>query len=71
MTILPVAAHLNEMEYKLLLQTYANHNRSMGMDQRANYTLSHIVKVERGNNCLHVHYSDGEWWHYTLSGKWY
>lgn len=68
---LPVAEHLTDAEYRTLLQTYANHNSSMGFEQRAKYTLSHIVKVERGQGCLHVHYEDGDWWHYTANGQWY
>lgn len=70
---LPVAKHLNDQEYKLLLQTYANHNSSMGLDLRKNYTLSDIVKVERNikENCFVVHYKNGEWWHYTPRGEWY
>ena len=70
---LPIAAHLNDFEYNTLLQTYANHNRSMGLDERKNYHLSHIVKVERNikENCLNVYYKNGDWWHYTHDGTWY
>lgn len=66
-----VAQHLSDAEYKILLQTYANHNRSMGLEERKNYTLSDIVKVERGNRCLKVYYKNGDWWHYTPDGTWY
>lgn len=70
---LPVAAHLNNEEYQLLLEVYANHNRCMGMEKRVNYTLSHIVKVEKNviENCLNVHYTNGDWWHYAKDGTWY
>jgi hypothetical protein len=70
---IPVAAHLNDNEYKLLLQVYANHNSSMGFKKRVNYSLSHIVKVERNieEKCLNVHYDNGDWWHYDRDGKWY
>jgi hypothetical protein len=44
---LPVAAHLTDREYILFLQVYADHNRSMGLDKRKDYTLSHVIKVER------------------------
>lgn len=70
---LPVAEHLTDEEYKILLDVYSKHNRSMGLKERENYSLSHIVKVERNTeeNCLNVYYEDGSWWHYTPSGEWY
>lgn len=73
MNKLSVASHLTVDEYKTLFQTYVNHNRSMGMKERAFYTLSDIVKVEKNakDNCLNVYYRNGEWWHYTKDGQWY
>lgn len=69
---LEVAAHLNDAEYVQLLETYLAHNRSMDLQARDKYSLANIVKVERGDNGnLHVHYADGEWWHYTVTRKWY
>lgn len=70
---LPVAEHLTDSEYKLLLQVYANHNRSMGMEKRKDYTLSDIVRVERNSEekCLNVYYTNGDWWHYSSDGSWY
>lgn len=43
----------------------------MGLEERKNYTLSDIVKVERHNRCLKVYYKNGDWWHYSMEGKWY
>lgn len=72
MNQLPVAKHLTESENKQLLETYAAHNSAMGLRDREKYSLSHIVKVERGQGGnLHVHYEDGEWWHYTPDRTWY
>ncbi|SET76653.1 hypothetical protein SAMN05216389_12617 [Oceanobacillus limi] len=70
---LPVAKHLSDAEYRLLLQVYADHNRSMGMEKRKNYTLSNIVKVKRNvkEKCLEVYYENGDWWHYAANGSWY
>ena len=68
---LPVAAHLTDSEYKMLLETYAAHNSSMNLALRDKYSASKIVKVERGNDCLHVQYEDGKRWHYTPDGTWY
>lgn len=70
---LPVAKHLTDGEYVVLMQVYANHNSSMGLEKRKNYTLSDIVKVERDSEeqCLNVHYKNGDWWHYSVNGTWY
>lgn len=70
---LPVAKHLNDEEYRLLLETYANHNSAMAMEKRKDYTLSDIVKVERNTkeNCLNVYYKNGDWWHYTPDRTWW
>lgn len=70
---LPVAQHLTDQEYQILLTVYANHNRSMGLKDREKYTLSHIVKVERNpkQNCINVHYDNGDWYHYCPDGTWY
>lgn len=68
----PVAKHLSDGEYKLLLKVYASHNRSMGLDERKHYTLSDMVKVKRNLNekCLEVYYSNGTWFHYFPNGTW-
>jgi hypothetical protein len=70
---LPAAAHLSEGEYKLLMQVYADHNRSMGLEQRKQHTLTDIVKVVRNSKekCLEVHYKNRNWWHYSVDGSWY
>jgi hypothetical protein len=70
---LPVAKHLSDQEYQLLMQVYANHNRSIGLKERVKYSASEIVKVERNakEKCLEVHYSNGNWWHYGADGKWW
>ncbi|BDH62154.1 hypothetical protein MTP04_22840 [Lysinibacillus sp. PLM2] len=72
MNRLKVAKHLTEQEYDRLLKTHASHNRSMGLNEREKYTLENIVKVKRGEKGnLHVHYDNGDWWHYTPAGNWY
>lgn len=70
---LPIAEHLTDDEYKLLMQVYTNHNNSMGLEMRKYYTLSHIVKVVRNpeKRCLEVHYQNGDWWYYCADGSWY
>lgn len=37
------------------------------------YGLDNLVKVtwEGLEECFHVHYKNGDWWHYTLNGEWY
>lgn len=68
-----VAENLTDNEYALFLQVYARHNSAMGLEKRKDYTLSDIVKVEwnEEEDCLHVYYKDGEWWHYCKDGTWY
>lgn len=58
---LPVAEHLTDSEYKILIETHLKHNTTMGIKEQGNYTLLDIVKVERNveGNCLHVHYKYG------------
>lgn len=70
---LPVASHLTDAEHSLLLDVYQLHNRSMGLEKRKDYTLSHIVKVEKDTeeNTLRVYYENGDWWHYTPERTWY
>lgn len=70
---LPVASHLSDLEYKLLLQVYADHNSSMGLIERTDHTLSDIVKVtsDLKKKALKVYYRNGNWWHYSINGTWY
>lgn len=69
----PYFRHLSDIEKKVLFETYAKHNSSVGLEERKNYTLSDIVKVERSikENCLNVYYKNGDWWHYTANMTWY
>lgn len=70
---LAVAKHLNDTEYRLLLETHARHTSTMGLETRKEYTLSDIVKVERNKEekCLNVHYRNGDWWHYMPDRTWW
>lgn len=68
---IPVAKHLTDFEYSFFLEAHLSHTSSMGKDERAKYNLCEVKKVSRGKNCLHVHYKNGNWWHYTPGGTWY
>jgi len=70
---IPVAEHLTDSEYNILIETHLKHNATMGEKEQGNYTLLDIVKVERNveENCLNVYYKNGEWWHYTPNKTWY
>lgn len=70
---LPYLSHLSDNECKNFFETYADHNASMGLERRINYTLSDIERVERNveENCLNVYYRNGDWWHYTPNRTWY
>lgn len=67
------AKHLSDEEYSLLLTVQAAHSRSMGLEQRKEFTLSDIVNIERNiqEKCLNIHYKCGNWWHYSTDGTWY
>ncbi|KGR88385.1 hypothetical protein [Lysinibacillus odysseyi] len=68
----PAAKHLTTEEYVQLMETYAAHNRSMGLQMRDKYSVGNIVKIRRGRNRdLLVYYADGECWHYTRELTWY
>lgn len=63
---------LTPVEFEQLIKTHERHTSTMGPDAKYIYSLRNIVKVmpgDKGN--LHVHYSDGNWWHYTPSFQWY
>ncbi len=67
---MPVAEHLNNVDYNILTQVYANHNSSMSMVERVNYTLSHIAEVNKiKDGVLLVRYEDDRCWYYTIKGK--
>ena len=70
---IPVAAHLNDQEYLLFMQVYADHNSSMGMSEREKYNAGHIVKIERAprEKALKIHYDNGDWWYYGVNHKWW
>ncbi|CAI8941529.1 hypothetical protein [Bacillus sp. IT-13CA1] len=69
---IPVAEHLTDEEYSLLLDVYANHNKSMKLDDRKGHTLSDIVKVARdpSEKSLIVYYKNGDSWRYSKDGTW-
>lgn len=68
---LPVAQHLTDDQYKQLMNTYAVHNRSMGLAYREKYSLANIQKVVVApKGILKVYYEDN-WWHYTPHHTWY
>jgi len=69
---IPIAEHLTDEEYSLLLNVYANHSRFMKLDDRKNQTLSDIVKIVRisGGKSLMVYYKNGDSWRYSEDGTW-
>ena len=72
MNKLPAAKNLSDAEYRFLLKVFADHNRSMGIEERKHYSLTDIVKVKKNfkENCFEVYYSNGEWFHYFPNGTW-
>ena len=45
----------------------------MFIEERPQYSIENIIKVERNTeeNCFHVYYKNGDWWHYTFNNEWY
>lgn len=73
---IPVAEHLTDSEYGLFLKVHADHTNAMGLEERKDYTLADIVKVQRNpaEKCLNVYYRNGDWWHYSVEpggATWY
>ena len=69
---LPIAQHLSDEQYKIFVETYAAHNRALWPENRDKYGIHNVTKVEAAEDgTIHVHYADGNWWHYTKSGEWY
>ncbi|WP_041123077.1 hypothetical protein [Jeotgalibacillus alimentarius] len=67
------AKHLTDDQYRVLEAVHAKRTRSMGEAERLMYSANNIVKVKfnKKENCLHVHFDDGNWWHYCPDGTWY
>lgn len=63
---------LTEAQAKLLVDTYREHRKSMGAEERKKYLLVAAHKVEwvEEEKCLHVHFGD-TWWHYGQDGSWW
>jgi hypothetical protein len=71
---IPVAAHLTDPEYQLLMTVYAKHNSSMALEERKKHNLGNITKVVRNpqEGSLKVYFNDnGEWWNYSADGTWF
>lgn len=68
---LPVAEHLTDEEYAILMQTYTMHNSSLPAELRDKFGAHNIQKVvvmPTGN--LQVIYHGNEWFVYTPDNKW-
>lgn len=65
--------HLTEGQRKLFWDVQLKRMKGMGSDMQKKYDSNHIKKVEwnKEEDCLHVHFDDGEWWHYCKDGTWY
>ncbi|AJD91572.1 hypothetical protein JMA_22550 [Jeotgalibacillus malaysiensis] len=67
------ARHLTDNAYSVLEAVHTKHIKSMGEAERSKYGMENIVKVKfnKKENCLNVHFDDGNWWHYCPDGTWY
>lgn len=59
---------------KSFYSVFNAHMLAWGEERRMrDYGLHNLVKVtwEGLEECFHVHFKNGDWWHYTLNGEWY
>jgi hypothetical protein len=66
---------LTEGQADLFTAVHRNHLAAFEKfsDQWKKRIFGHIEKVVwyPEEDCFHVHYDDGEWWHYCRDGSWY
>jgi hypothetical protein len=59
----------------LFVDTFRKHLSMFERESEAwkKRTIGHVEKIEwnEKSGCLHVHFDDGEWWHYDRDGKWW
>lgn len=69
---MPVAEHLTESEYKILLASYFEHNRSLPLKLRADLMASEMVQVVRKDpdRSIEVRYRNGQQFEYGSGGEW-
>jgi hypothetical protein len=60
-------------QQQLFENVFVKHHNAMGDEMRKKYSRDNIEKItwNTEENCLHVHFVDGEWWHYDTDGTWY
>jgi hypothetical protein len=59
---------------KAFYSVFNRHMSAWSEERRTrDYGLDNLVKVswEGLEECFHVHFKNGDWWHYTLTGEWY
>lgn len=64
---------LSQDQKELFERVFRKHQSALGSEKKMLYSRSNIAKVEWASeeNCLHVHFQDGEWWHYDQKETWY
>ncbi|MCP1312073.1 hypothetical protein [Paenibacillus tyrfis] len=60
-------------QQRLFERVFESHHNAMGSEMRKKYSRDNISKItwNAKEKCLHVHFTDGEWWHYATDGMWY
>lgn len=56
------------------LGTFNKHMSAWSVERmEKDYGFKNLKSVfwKKKEKCFHVHFNNGEWWHYTLKGEWY
>ncbi|MGG4145669.1 hypothetical protein ABEW34_21465 [Paenibacillus algorifonticola] len=66
-------SRLSLEQQQLFESVFSKHHNAMSDEMRRKYSRNNITKIVwmKEEKCLHVHFSDGEWWHYDSDGTWY
>lgn len=71
----PIPYELTAEQWTIFRYVHNNHLKAYWEDgtERPKRTFDHITNIKwvDKERCLHVHYDDGEWWHYLPDGTWY
>jgi hypothetical protein len=66
---------LTPEQSELFLEVHKKHFNAFeeGSEQQRKRSRANITNVNWSDkdDCLHVHYDDGQWWHYCKDGTWY
>lgn len=63
-------ADYKEQAVKLFYSVFNRHNKHLDSNKYGLKNLKRVKWVGK-EQCFHVYYKNGDWWHYTRNGEWY